>query len=327
MKRVPKLQLKVCHLMNISYGNKIRANLSFVLPVEFFISNHVDNKYMSRFSKLDPFDKRFLLVIFICLGIVITITTIIHHFFPFIVQVPPVMPPFTSPPQFWAFELLFWDMSAILLSALLFYHVVKKHGIWLATLFLTGSIIFTGLEECMWIFGGRFGLTFPTYFFTKGGLWFFEIPLYTCLGWFILAYSCVFIAENLFDDGKVFWSAFLGGVFAVMLDLWIDPINVNLGALSPYTSAGFWVWNMQDTLRIFGIPLMNFIGWFLVVFLFAYLWGQIREAQTKKHWSKLKCTIIFYACIPALLLICLVALGFIEIYVLQIWFRNVYIPF
>jgi len=283
---------------------------------------------MSVISNLDRFDKYFLVIISASLTTVIIMTTIIHHLFPFIVRVPIVQPPFMSPVQFWVLELIIWDLIAMIMSAILFYHVVKKHGVWIATLFLTGSIIFTGLEECMWIFGGRFGLTYPTYFFTKAGLWFFEIPVYTCLGWFILAYCCVFIAEYLIKKERIFWTAVLGGVFAVMIDLWIDPINVNMGEMSPYPNAtGFWVWNMVNTLDIFSIPLMNFIGWFLVVFLFAYLWGKIREAREEKQWSKLKCTLVFYGCIPLLLLTAFSILWVIEVFIVQHFFANIIIPF
>lgn len=278
---------------------------------------------MKAFSDLEQFDRRFLLIIFGALGAVITITTIIHHLFPFLIQVPTVVIPFILPAQLRLMELLIWDLSTVFLSVLLYYHVAKKHGILLATFFLTGSIIFTGFEGLMWILGGRFGLTNPTYFFSRGGLWFFEIPLYACLGWFIIAYSSVYAAEHLFKTDRIFWSAFLGGIFAVMIDLWMDPIYVNLGAMALDANAvGLWVWEMQHTLEIFSIPFMNFLGWFLVVFLFAYLWEKIREAYQMKHWSKRKCTLIFYGCIPLLLLTCLVVLGFVEIYIIQPFFHD-----
>lgn len=283
-----------------------------------------------KFSwELDDFDKKYAVWIYLILILTIIFFTIIHHLFPWILSVPDAnIAPYLFPENLRLFELMFWDTTAIILTTILYNFMVKKHGFWLSTLFLTGSIIFTGLEECMWIYGGRFGITYPTYFFTKAGLWFFDIPVYTCLGWFILAYCCVFIAEKLTDKKKIIINAFLGSLFAVMIDLWIDPINVNLGeiALNP-GAKGNWVWEMTNTLDIFSIPFMNFLGWFLVIFLFATVWGKVRNKFENNEWDKKKGTLFFYGMIPVLLVICLVTLYLVEVFIIKHFFANVNAPF
>ncbi|NHI94023.1 MAG: carotenoid biosynthesis protein [Candidatus Lokiarchaeota archaeon] len=278
---------------------------------------------------IDDFDKKYAIIIYSILILTITFFTIVHHLFPWILSVPDAnLGPYLFPENLRLFELIFWDSTAIILSTILYHYMIKKHGFWLASLFLTGSVIFTGLEECMWIYGGRFGWTYPTYFFTKAGLWFFDIPVYTCLGWFILAYCCVFIAEKLTEQKKVILTAGLGGLFAVMVDLWIDPLNVNLGEIALNTGAkGNWVWEMTNTLDIFSIPFMNFLGWFLVIFLFAALWGKVRIKFENNEWDKKKGTLIFYGMIPLLLLTCLITLYSVEMFIIKPFFANINIPF
>jgi len=289
--------------------------------------------------EMDEFDKKFLIIIYSVLITLITIFTIIHHAFPSLLSVPPRQGPYMLPPELWAFELIMWDLSAIILSAILYRYAIKTHGVWLSTLFLTGSIIFTGLEECMWIYGGRFGLTYPTYYFTKAGLWFFDIPLYTCLGWFILAYCCVYIAEHIYSKEKIILTSALGGLFAVSVDFWIDPMNVNLGEIAlnrcPFgwfpgwgdflnpCPGGYWVWKMTNTLEIFSIPFMNFLGWFLVIFLFAIIWGTVKLKFENNEWDKTKATKMFFLGIAISLLVCLLILGAVELLIIKPFLANI----
>jgi uncharacterized membrane protein len=269
---------------------------------------------------MERFDKLFGLIIFTILGVCIGVSTFIHWVTPGIFQVPAVMGPyFTESP---ILELILTDIGALAAALLIFYYSYHKFGLWKSILFLTGSFIFTGLEEAMWIFSGRFGLVFPTYFFTKGGLWFFEVPFYTCIGWYVIAFGCVFLAEKLLPNRSYFAYAGIGALLAVNYDLWADPVNVNLNLVTASsTDAGMWVWEMQNTFKIFGIPLMNFIGWFLVVFLFAILWKAVPKRVDK--WGKRKATLVFYGCIPLLLGTCLVVLSGIEILIIQNFLANV----
>ncbi|MDD1779116.1 MAG: carotenoid biosynthesis protein [Candidatus Helarchaeota archaeon] len=269
---------------------------------------------------MDKFTRNFSIVILTILGICIAVSTIIHHLFPWIFQVPAVNPAYlsTSP----TIELIVMDIGSVIVALIVFNHSYHKYGLWRSLLFFSGSFIFTGLEEAMWILSGRFGLVFPSYFFTRGGLWFFEVPFYTCIGWFVVAYSCVFLAEKILPNRSIWLHAALGAFLAMDLDLWTDPVMVNLNLASAIPAdSGMWVWSMTNTLTIFGIPLMNFLGWFLVIFLFAILWKIVPKQQ--ERWGYRKTTLVFYGCVPILLAICLVVLSGIEILLVRNFFPNV----
>jgi uncharacterized membrane protein len=269
---------------------------------------------------MDRFTRTFSIVILTILGICITVSTLIHYLAPWIFQVPSVHPAYlsTSP----TIELIVMDIGSLVVALLLFNHSYHKYGLWRSLLFFSGSFIFTGLEEAMWILSGRFGLVFPSYFFTRGGLWFFEVPFYTCIGWYVVAYACVFLAEKILLNRNFMLHAALGAFLAMDLDLWTDPVMVNLWRASAIPAdSGMWFWNMEHTLKFFGIPFMNFFGWFLVIFLFAILWKVVPHRVDK--WSYRKTTLIFYGCVPLLLGACLLLLGGVEILIVRNFFADV----
>jgi len=270
---------------------------------------------------MDKFTRTFSWIILTVLGVCIAISTLIHHLTPWIFQVPTDTPPFLSSSS--TLELIITDVGSLVGAILIFYHSYHKYDLWRSILFLTGSFVFTGLEEAMWILLGRFGITFPTYFFSRGGLWFFEVPFYTCIGWYIVAYTCVFLAEKLVPNPRRYLAhAAIGAFLAMDLDLWTDPVMVNLWRVSAIpTNTGMWKWLMTDTLTIFGIPLMNFLGWFLVIFLFAILWKVI--PKNVDQWGYRKTSLIFYGCTPLLLIICFLVLSGVEIFLIRNFFPNV----
>lgn len=252
------------------------------------------------------YDNKFIMINSIVLAPVIIISTMLHHLFPQVLQVPNVRGPYTYEP-FWI-DLILIDAFVSFLAILIIYHGYKTHGKYRITCFLYGSIVFSGLEECFWILGGRFKIIpFQTYFFTRGGLWFFEIPFATCLAWFVIAWSCVYIAEIIFPNRNYVFHALIAGILAVSLDLFMDPVMVNLGSISRYPdSKGSWVWLMEPnvTFSIFSIPFYNFLGWFFVIFLFAIIYYFVLNEKKIKNRGKNKSAIIFFGYIPIFLFIC-----------------------
>ncbi|MHA1148663.1 MAG: carotenoid biosynthesis protein [Promethearchaeota archaeon] len=255
------------------------------------------------------YDLKFVIICTIPLVSIIVISTILHHFFPEILQVPNIRGPYLM--ENVLLDLIIMDIGSLFIAFLVIFHGIKaeKEGVFKLTCFLYGSIIFTGLEECFWILFGRYKLIpFQTYFFTKGGLWFFEIPLYTCLGWFFLAWSCIYVSKILFPKRNYVFHAIIGGFLAVSLDLFIDPVMVNLGSASVFPdSMGMWVWltDPNTSLSIFSIPFFNFFGWFLVIALFAILYGYIMQDEKIKERGKTQSAFLFYGLIPVFLGICI----------------------
>ena len=258
------------------------------------------------------YDKRFGIVAYGLLFLTIIFSTYLHHFQPQVLRVPsntdvstwkhPALeetilwdgltdegkgallakgvPMGDSVPA-----MVFGDLFTILLAWICFVHARRHFGFWMASCFLIGSFVFTGLEESLWILSGRFfgGLlnnplgevAYGTYWFTRGGLWFLETPIVACLGWFFIAYSCVLTAGKAFPRMNLWGRATVGGLIAMTIDLWMDPIQT-----APEIMA--WVWGKGDFLLFFGIPHYNFLGWFLLIFLFAIFWEKLPEMEKSR---------------------------------------------
>jgi hypothetical protein len=284
-----------------------------------------DHRSATKGTPLSSYDKRFGTLAYGALVLAILFSTFLHHLHPQILRVPDNLDPRawerpaldetiladrltesgkaqfleegvplgdSLPAQFAA------DLFALLLSWICFLHARKHFGFWMATCFLIGSFVFTGLEETLWILSGRFfgGMVnnplgeraFGTYWFTRGGFWFLETPIVACLGWFFIAYTCVLTAGKVFPRMGLLERAIIGGLTAVGIDLWMDPIQT-----APVIMA--WVWGKADVLHVFGIPHYNFLGWFLLIFLFAIFWERLPEMERK--WGRPAATTRFLAII------------------------------
>lgn len=193
-------------------------------------------------------------------------STIVHLGWPALLAVPPLDGIPRSAPT----EMLAADLIVVGLSALCFAHAWARLGSVLATAFLVGSFVFTGVEETMWILIGRFA-SGGTYYFTRGFFWFLETPVSACLGWFLLAYATTWVAELLWPGAGVARQGAVAGLMAMNLDLWIDPVQTHPALRS-------WVWADQPGgLWVLSIPVTNFVGWFLLIFLFALVFARLPQ--------------------------------------------------
>jgi putative membrane protein len=123
-------------------------------------------------------------------------------------------------------------------------------------------------------------------------LWVFSFIFF---GWTSVCGSCLFMAEgilarpqfNIVTQEKLWWQVpVLTGIIAVVLDLFIDPIAVR---------TGYWVWSVKGTVY-YEIPLLNFVGWFVLMFLASLAWILIMRQQ---HWKNTKKIIVsFISLIP-----------------------------
>ncbi|MEN6466421.1 MAG: carotenoid biosynthesis protein [Syntrophaceae bacterium] len=285
-------------------------------------SNTINPSFVEADKK---FDRKFAFISYGILILMIVFFTYLHHFRPDVLQVPDNSnvsswknPSFEQtniydrmteaekqkiraegiPGHHWT-EVLFdlqGDVLAFVFSLLCFIHARRHYGFWMASCFLIGSFVFTGLQESIAILLGRFTagqayttaeqVTHGTYFFTKGLLWFIETPVAVCLSWFWIAYACVFTAGKVFPKMGVAGRAIIGGLTAMIIDLWLDPV-----ATSPEFM--MWLWAKGDLIRILGINHSNFVGWFLLIFLFAILWECLPPLV--RMWGRLKASIAFFA--------------------------------
>ena len=107
--------------------------------------------------------------------------------------------------------------------------------------------------------------------------------------------TCMLIAEgilarpgeDMLTQRALWWQVPLTtGVIAVLLDLFLDPIAV---------LAGYWLWRVESSVY-YGIPLLNFVGWFVLTSLAPLAWILIARRQ---RWSfARKTAAAFVALIP-----------------------------
>ncbi|MHA1230098.1 MAG: carotenoid biosynthesis protein [Candidatus Helarchaeota archaeon] len=198
--------------------------------------------------------------------------------------------------------LIFMDIIIIILSIFTFYHSYKTYGLWKSALFLIGSFFYTGLEEITWMTIGYFVPTFRTYqfnYYKAGFMWFLCIPVATCLGWYFIAYGCYYIAEKIFvkwqnSNWGLIKTAAVAGLLAMNIDLMVDPFAVR-------NEQWYWLAAQNETIWILGIPYTNFVGWFLLIFIFAIFWQKVTDSRDK--YGTVKSTIIFAVGLIGILLL------------------------
>ncbi|MFX1450945.1 MAG: carotenoid biosynthesis protein [Promethearchaeota archaeon] len=207
--------------------------------------------------------------------------------------------------------MLLTDILVYIATILTFYHSYKKYGFWKSFLFLTGSFVYTGLEETIWVyvgFQGNWGIPAfltgnvypPTYYWNyyKALTWFLAIPVNACFGWYFIAYGTVYLVETVIPEWDVntnsglFKISLVAGLLAMNMDLFIDPIMVR-------NESWYWLTSLKQNLYVFGIPIFNFVGWFLLIFFFSLYWNKLVSYEEK--WGRNKTILVFYVGLVGLL--------------------------
>jgi uncharacterized membrane protein len=155
--------------------------------------------------------------------------------------------------------------------ALLFFTLgqsIYELGIKKALLFLLITCIIGFLAE---VLGTNSGFPFGKYYYTDFlGQKLLGVPVVVPLVWFVITYLCFsVVAGNLNSEpagikpgvsSLITKIALLAAFGAVAWDFMIDPM---------FSSYGYWVWTGQflPLPELDGIPLTNFVGWFVLVAL------------------------------------------------------------
>jgi uncharacterized membrane protein len=160
------------------------------------------------------------------------------------------------------------ELGTIFLSLVIAYAGVKAYGKERAAYFLAGSILWTSIIENLGVidksytyytYAGLFGPNYPGYF-----LWVGQVPLWIELGWVIVALSLfVLFHEVLLPGRSPFLQAACAGLFAVNIDLVIDPVAV---------ANSLWQW-INPSVYLLGVPVYNFVGWFCLIFFYDLLFN------------------------------------------------------
>jgi len=104
--------------------------------------------------------------------------------------------------------------------------------------------------------GSRTGIPFGAYAYDPPGPTVLGVPLLVPLGWWWMT------AAALAASGG---RPLLTGALLVALDLGLEPLM---------TSRGFWTWHAPGS-AYYGVPLLNFLGWFVVGSLLAWVLARL----------------------------------------------------
>lgn len=165
---------------------------------------------------------------------------------------------------------------AVASLAVVTWHAAKMLG-WKPALRMVGvslAIVYV-LEEI----GVHTGIIFGRYYFTPlMGPKQDVIPIAIFCGWVTLIYM-TWVVTNLLIDGSpiptrhtpsmIIFRALVGALVITTIDISADPIGV---------ANGWWVW--LDGGAFYGVPIQNYVGWFIVAFLNNLVIGyQLRRNQ------------------------------------------------
>lgn len=173
------------------------------------------------------------------------------------------------------------ELGTFVLAAFVFYGLFRRFGTKVAVMFILGSVAWTTPLETLGIltgsysYRGYFGSLFPHY---PGYLvWIGVVPLWVEMGWFIVsASSFVIFHDVLLSKSRALVVAIFSGLFAVNMDLLIDPVA---------SSNNLWIWQGQP-LGILGIPLYNYFGWFMMIFAYdLIIWHTVVNFKSMRGLS------------------------------------------
>jgi uncharacterized membrane protein len=173
------------------------------------------------------------------------------------------------------------EFGTFLLAGIVIYAAVKRYGRNTGFAIIICSILWTTPIETLGVasrdytylaYSGVLAPNYPGYL-----LWLGIVPLWVSLGWFIISLSSFMIFHDIISgQRRAIVPAVLAGLLAVNIDLMVDPVS---------SSNKLWVWIVPG-LDLFGVPLYNFVGWFLMILFFdLIIWHTITGVHPIKPLS------------------------------------------
>ncbi len=142
-----------------------------------------------------------------------------------------------------------------LASIVYLHHLYRLRGLNDVKLFVAISTSIVVPLESLGVYSGRYKYIWHNYlinsYFVATG-WIMNIYPMMHISLFILIGKRYFKANDI-SRGKKLQASILTGIFAVLYDLFLDPVAVSLG---------IWVWSVEG--QWFGVPIRNFVGWFFI---------------------------------------------------------------
>lgn len=176
----------------------------------------------------------------------------------------------STAPAFWPTAIICFVVTSAV--AFLLWDALRRGQRWVAT--LVGGILFgevvewTNTHGVAWlgIAGGS------TYCYPDLPINWWGVPYWVPVGWGGIIYASTWTAQRLQLSR---WARPVAAAFlAASIDFSLDPIAELLR---------FWRWECYPV-NYCGVPYDNFIGWYLIVFVYA-LSADLVLSATKKHWD------------------------------------------
>lgn len=153
----------------------------------------------------------------------------------------------------------------------------NEHFGWKRNLLLLGLTFAISLVfECL---GVKTGKVYGPYHYTDllGPKFLGLVPLVIPAAWFMMTYPSFVIASRLVPTqwGKFTRLAGIAALGALVMTAWdlaMDPLMV---------AGGYWVWDIKGA--YFGIPLQNYLGWWLTTFVTFTLFQFLGRALPANH--------------------------------------------
>lgn len=173
--------------------------------------------------------------------------------------------------------------TALLLFAFSTAHATQTRGALRASQMLAVAFAIALTMEYL---GSKHGLIFGAYRYTEllGPKVLGQVPLIVPLAWFMMLYPSWAVAGTL-TSSPLSRTLLAAGAMTAW-DLSLDPRMVADGA---------WVWEDPGALHYFGIPLSNFVGWFITAWLIYLAWLTIDRAPQPTHLSAAALPVLAYA--------------------------------
>lgn len=186
-------------------------------------------------------------------------------------------------------------IDSFLVTALLFilavFHGTERYGKKNIVIFflITWAVSFS-FENLSIATGFPFG-----FYHYSPSLGFLTVPLIIIFAYFSIGYLSWMLSHVLtgqysrkLEGKQIFIVPFIAAFIMLMWDLSVDPISSTL--------QGLWVWTYPGA--YFGVPISNFFGWFLVVYIFFQIFAlylsrydsvseeKMSEIYNKPYWSE-----------------------------------------
>ena len=140
-------------------------------------------------------------------------------------------------------------------SVVAFFCASSAHAWWSRGNRAVAALVVVGVAGGLTVeaVGSRVGLPFGNYGYTAVLGWrIVGVPVVVALAWAMFGWLALLCAQRV---GGGLRGAVLGALVLVAWDLFLDPQMVRVGG---------WVWRETTGPSLYGIPILNFLGWFIV---------------------------------------------------------------